>query len=83
LKKYCCQRRDDSGKMCGLECVYVKAVLEYAVLRSEKLTRKPAGVKRVLWVDCPVHGRVVYEHMGHHVTMGWKKTPKRPNAPQK
>ena len=83
MRKYFCQMKDEAGKPCGLECTYIQPVLEYVVLRSEKVTRKPAGVKRVIRVNCPVHGRVIYEHMGHHVTAGWKKKPKSPHMPRK
>jgi hypothetical protein len=83
MKKYFCQRRDDAGNVCGLECDYLNAVLEYAVIKGEELTRKPVATKRVLLVNCPVHGRVTYEHMGHHVTARFNKSERRFHGPKK
>jgi hypothetical protein len=82
-RKYLCQKIDETGKRCGLECTYIGEPQEYAVLKTEKLTRKPVGVKRAFWVNCPVHGRVAYEVMGHHVTIGWKKKAKRSGSSEK
>jgi len=73
-KQYLCQQRDNHAKECGEECAYVAPWVEEAVVKAGKrLTRKPLGVQRIIWVDCPVHGRVAWFHMGHHLTMGQKR----------
>jgi hypothetical protein len=76
VKNYYCQKRVDSGEQCGLECAYIAPAVGYAAIKKLPLTGNPPESKRVLCVDCPVHGQVPYEIMGHHITMGWGKRSK-------
>ena len=57
-------------------------MVEYAVIEGDKLIRKPKSVLRAFLVDCPVHGKVPYEIMGHHISAKSKKQTPRGNAPQ-
>ena len=82
MRTYFCQKVDEEGRACGLKCTYVAPWVEEAMVKAgEPLTRKPLSVQRTLWVECPIHGRVVYRHMGHHVSMGGKKK-RKPSFPK-
>jgi hypothetical protein len=73
VKKYICPKAG-----CGLDCQYDAPVCEEALTKAGKpVTRKPIAVQRVLWVICPVHGRVMYLLIGHHVSMNSGKRSKR------
>ena len=66
-KKLYCTKPD-----CGLEAEFIRAVSELALVPvGRALTRKPIAVARNFLARCPVHGDIVVQTFGHHVSMGW------------